>query len=199
MKNLHSVMRKGQQTGQSIGGRSTHIGEFENGKFQSPIDLSFLKIGVMTLLQAPVLPPFLEKFSLELHMVHSTSDGKTAVIGIMYKYGRPDTFLNTLLPQIKSTEENAKERDLGIVNPGNIKFGSRKYFRYIGSLTVPPCSEGVIWTIVNKVRTVSREQVGALREAVHDGFEENARPIQKQGVEKLRCTHQDQIEFEALF
>lgn len=101
-----------------------------------------------------------------------------------------------------------EEIDLGIVNPGDIKFGSRKYYRYIGSLTVPPCTEGVVWTIVKKVlilfyqtfffsasslasfeafsllhrftllsrklfvyeqvRTVSREQVRALRDAVHD-------------------------------
>ncbi|GMN55415.1 hypothetical protein TIFTF001_024536 [Ficus carica] len=72
-----------------------------------------------------------------------------------------------------------EERDLGIVNPGDIKFGSRKYYRYIGSLTVPPCTEGVIWTVVKKVRTVSREQVHALRQAVHDGFEANARPTQQ--------------------
>ncbi|KAI8567919.1 hypothetical protein RHMOL_Rhmol02G0158500 [Rhododendron molle] len=61
-----------------------------------------------------------------------------------------------------------EEKDIGIVNPGDVKFGSRKYYRYIGSLTVPPCTEGVIWTIVKKVRTVSREQVRALRDVVHD-------------------------------
>ncbi|KAI8567920.1 hypothetical protein RHMOL_Rhmol02G0158500 [Rhododendron molle] len=64
-----------------------------------------------------------------------------------------------------------EEKDIGIVNPGDVKFGSRKYYRYIGSLTVPPCTEGVIWTIVKKVRTVSREQVRALRDVVHDDIE----------------------------
>ncbi|GAB4843892.1 hypothetical protein Ancab_013856 [Ancistrocladus abbreviatus] len=114
------------------------------------------------------------RYNLEMHAVHSTSDGKIAVIGITYKYGRPDPFLSKLVPHLASLGK--EEKDLGIVNPGNIKFGSRKYYRYIGSLTTPPCTEGVVWTIVHKVRTVSRDQVRKLREAVHDGFEENARP-----------------------
>ncbi|KAF5938190.1 hypothetical protein HYC85_025696 [Camellia sinensis] len=116
------------------------------------------------------------RYHLELHIVHLSSCGTIAVVGIVYKYGQPDPFLAKLINHIKSTD---KERDLGIVNPGDIKFGSRKYYRYIGSLTVPPCTEGVIWTIVKKVRTVSRDQVQALRDAVHDGFEANARPIQQ--------------------
>ncbi|VVA30269.1 PREDICTED: alpha carbonic anhydrase [Prunus dulcis] len=117
------------------------------------------------------------RYALELHVIHLSSTHKIAVIGIVYKYGRPDPFLSKLLHHIKSV--GTKEVDIGMINSGDIKFGSRKYYRYIGSLTVPPCTEGVIWTIVKKVRTVSREQVRALREAVHDGFEANARPTQQ--------------------
>ncbi|KAA8518112.1 hypothetical protein F0562_015586 [Nyssa sinensis] len=117
------------------------------------------------------------RYHLELHIVHLNSRGEIAVVGITYKYGRPDPFLAKVMDHISSVVD--EEKDLGIVNPKDIKFGSRKYYRYIGSLTVPPCTEGVIWTIVKKVRTVSREQVRALREAVHDGFEANARPIQQ--------------------
>lgn len=113
-------------------------------------------------------------YEMELHLVHLSSDGKLAVTGIVYEYGRPDPFLSKLLHHIKSLGK--EEKEVGIVNPGDIKFGSRKYYRYIGSLTVPPCTEGVIWTIGNKVRTVSREQVRALKEEVHDGYEKNARP-----------------------
>ncbi|KAG7027647.1 Alpha carbonic anhydrase 4, partial [Cucurbita argyrosperma subsp. argyrosperma] len=103
---------------------------------------------------------------LELHMVHQSQDNKTAVIGILYKYGRPDPFLSRLFHHIKSIGK--EEKEIGIVNPGDIKFGSRKYYRYIGSLTVPPCSEGVVWTILKKVRTVSRDQVRVLANAIHD-------------------------------
>ncbi|KAG2683537.1 hypothetical protein I3760_10G035000 [Carya illinoinensis] len=64
------------------------------------------------------------RYELELHIIHLSSSGEIAVVGIVYKYGHPDPFLS-------------------------------------------------------EVRTVSREQVAALREAVHDGFEANARPTQQ--------------------
>ncbi|OMO54356.1 Alpha carbonic anhydrase [Corchorus olitorius] len=119
------------------------------------------------------------RYDLELHMVHQSSHKKLAVIAIVYKYGRRDPFLSQLFHDIKRSGNGIKEKNLGIVNPGDIKFGSRKYYRYIGSLTVPPCTEGVVWTILKKVRTVSRDQARALRDAVHDGFEANARPTQR--------------------
>ncbi|KAF8370209.1 hypothetical protein HHK36_031740 [Tetracentron sinense] len=123
-----------------------------------------------------------KSFDLELHMVHLSSDlrvkNKIAVVGILYKIGRPDPFLSELMGEIQSISDSKEGRNVGVIDPRHIKMGSRKYYRYIGSLTVPPCTEGVIWTMNKKVRTVSREQVKLMRIAVHDYAERNARPLQ---------------------
>ncbi|XP_030448006.1 alpha carbonic anhydrase 7-like [Syzygium oleosum] len=119
------------------------------------------------------------RFDLELHMVHESPEGEIAVVGVMYKLGQPDTFLSTMMKHIEGiADSHGVERAIGIVNPKHIKIGSRNYYRYVGSLTVPPCTQNVLWTIVQKVRTVTREQVKLLREAVRDDSEFNARPLQ---------------------
>ncbi|KAB5561719.1 hypothetical protein DKX38_006676 [Salix brachista] len=127
------------------------------------------------------IPLFLSiaMLALEAHMVHESLDGKVAVVGIMYKIGRPDSFLSSLTKQLQSVA-GSYERDtvVGVVDPRNIKIGSRKYYRYIGSLTIPPCTENVLWTMVKKVRTATRDQVRLLRVAVHDDSDTNARPLQ---------------------
>ncbi|KAL8041391.1 hypothetical protein ABFX02_10G162500 [Erythranthe guttata] len=117
-----------------------------------------------------------KRFKMEIHMIHKSSEGHISVVGILYKSGRPDPFLAKILKNIKRV--NHEGVNVGVLDPWGIKFGSRKYLRYNGSLTVPPCTEGVLWTILKKVRTVSEKQIRALREAVHDGFEKNARPTQ---------------------
>ncbi|KAJ0020680.1 hypothetical protein Pint_32132 [Pistacia integerrima] len=120
-----------------------------------------------------------KRFDLEAHMVHESTDGKVAVVGILYKIGRPDSFLSSIKDHLAAIG-GSTERDkvVGMMDPRGIKIGSRKYYRYIGSLTIPPCTENVLWTIVKKVRTVTREQVQSLRVAVHDDSDTNARPLQ---------------------
>uniref|UniRef100_A0A0A0LAM4 Carbonic anhydrase n=1 Tax=Cucumis sativus TaxID=3659 RepID=A0A0A0LAM4_CUCSA len=121
------------------------------------------------------------RYDLEVHLVHQSSNPNAkypiAVVGFFYKIGRPDSFLSKLNRKIKALNEK-KEIKAGIINPRWIKNGGMKYYRYIGSLTVPPCTEGVIWNIKKKIGTVSRKQVKLLRSAVHDSAEKNARPIQ---------------------
>ncbi|KAJ6363460.1 hypothetical protein OIU78_003604 [Salix suchowensis] len=140
-------------------------------------------MGLITICNTPIgmyllnIQSMAKRFDLELHIVHVNSLGEAAaVVGILYKYGKPDPFLSKLFPSIKSVTK--QEKSLGILDPNKIVFGSRKSYRYIGSLSTPPCSEGVIWTVVKKVRTVSREQVQLLRDVVDDGYQANARPIQ---------------------
>uniref|UniRef100_A0A5B7C1F4 Carbonic anhydrase n=1 Tax=Davidia involucrata TaxID=16924 RepID=A0A5B7C1F4_DAVIN len=122
------------------------------------------------------------RYDLELHMVHATRDvnvkNRIAVTGLLYKIGQSDMFLPKLTSNLTSMTDAIKERNLGVIDPNEIKMGGKNYYNYMGSLTVPPCTEGVIWIINKKVRTVSQDQVKLLREIVHDYAEENARPLQ---------------------
>ncbi|KAK7284996.1 hypothetical protein RJT34_19751 [Clitoria ternatea] len=120
------------------------------------------------------------RYALELHMVHvgPQPDGtnKTAVVTLLYKYGSSDPFISELAKYI--IEEDG-EKSLGVIDPSEIKMGGNLYYRYIGSLTAPPCTEGVIWTINKKVSSVSRGQVKLLKHAVLKRYaKRNARPLQ---------------------
>lgn len=53
------------------------------------------------------------------------------------------------MSHIKPMADEHDARDLGVIHPRDIKMGGKRHYRYMGSLTVPPCTEGVIW-IINK-------------------------------------------------
>ncbi|XP_051138792.1 alpha carbonic anhydrase 4-like [Andrographis paniculata] len=114
------------------------------------------------------------RYDMELHLVHVTLRGDIAVVGLLYMLGSSDLFLRRISPYLQSANE--KGVNLGIIKPSNIKFRGKEYFRYNGSLTTPPCSENVIWTVLKKVQTVSMQQIRAVKDAVDDGGAGNARP-----------------------
>lgn len=125
------------------------------------------------------------RYDMEVHLVHVSKDYKIAVIGVLYKIGPAEPFLAQLMNNISTMIDGKEERNMGMIDPREIELGGKRYYRYMGSLTVPPCTEGVIWTINRKVRTVAREQVKLLREAVHDYAEENARPLQSLNTREI--------------
>ncbi|MCD7465328.1 hypothetical protein HAX54_001044 [Datura stramonium] len=111
-------------------------------------------------------------YAMEAHMVHQSADGRTSVVAIPFKIGAPNPFLDVLIHHVKTVDD--KGLKLGMVDPQQLGVKNEPFYRYIGSLTVPPCTEGIVWN----ARSVSMEQMMALRNAVHDGFEANARPVQ---------------------
>ncbi|KAF8654430.1 hypothetical protein HU200_061613 [Digitaria exilis] len=121
------------------------------------------------------------RYDMELHLVHESAEKKAAVIAILYEVGDHDPFLHELEDDIKriADRRDDKEESVGVVDPRRARGRASVYYRYMGSLTTPPCTEGVIWTVVKRVRTVSKYQLELLREAVHDDMEKNARPLQK--------------------
>lgn len=123
-------------------------------------------------------------YPAELHLVHASSDGSLAVIAVLYQYGKPEP----LVSQTESHLDNLVEKECGEdegkgiffekFNAKPLKHEPRKYYRYQGSLTTPPCSEKVTWTVLSKVRTMSKHQGAALRSPLCEVNKDNSRPEQ---------------------
>ncbi|XP_051138814.1 alpha carbonic anhydrase 4-like [Andrographis paniculata] len=113
--------------------------------------------------------------NMELHIVHESPQGNIAVVAYLYIIGPADPFLERFIPFLPSNRQGVS---VGVVDPSDIGFSSREYYRYNGSLTVPPCSENVTWTVFRKEKTVSPQQISALQNSVNNGITGNARPIQ---------------------
>ncbi|XP_016649688.1 PREDICTED: alpha carbonic anhydrase 7-like [Prunus mume] len=124
-----------------------------------------------------------KRYDLELHMVHRAQNNNVAVVGFLYKIGEPNPFLSEVTKEIASMTDVEKDVQLGVIDPRKMKEAQTgllvsKFYRYMGSFTNPPCTEGVTWTINEQVLSVSKSQVTLLQQVVFDYAMMNARPLQ---------------------
>ena len=113
-------------------------------------------------------------FPMEAHLVHIDDFGNLAVLGLFMKEGdTTNAFLKPIFDNLPRTEGVV---DVAGVNVNVARFlpREREYYRYAGSLTTPPCSEGVTWMVLEDSVTVSKAQLEQFRAVIHL----NARPEQ---------------------
>jgi carbonic anhydrase len=116
-----------------------------------------------------------ELMPLELHFVHRSEAGNLAVVGVMLVEGEENPTIAELWSHLPTIATERRTIDAITFNAADLlPENVGHYFRYNGSLTTPPCSEGVLWTVLDEPITVSTEQI----EAFHAVFELNARPVQ---------------------
>ncbi|XP_042404688.1 alpha carbonic anhydrase 1, chloroplastic-like [Zingiber officinale] len=125
-----------------------------------------------------------QSFPVELQLIHQSSDNHIAVVAILYQYGSPDAFLLQIQDELeqlardKCTDDQEARVAVGVVQTRALERRSRKFFRYVGSLTAPPCTEDVTWIILGKVREMTKEQAASLKAPLSADYQSNARPIQ---------------------
>ncbi len=113
-----------------------------------------------------------KSFPLEAHFVHASDKGELAVVAVMFDEGKENKTLATLWKNMpmKAGDKSALVESIETLLPEN-----RDYYRFNGSLTTPPCTEGVRWLVMKESITLSKEQIATFEKVMHHP---NNRPIQ---------------------
>jgi carbonic anhydrase len=124
-------------------------------------------------------------FPLVAHLVHQDSEGHLAVVAVLFEEGEANALINSLWSNIPANKGKAEEVPSVSVQALDLLPAERSYFTYTGSLTTPPCSEGVIWYVLKSHPTVSAQQIATFSKI----YPMNARPIQARNGRSILESH----------
>lgn len=115
-----------------------------------------------------------QEFEMGMHLVHKSSAGHLMVVVVLFRTGAPNPALAALLPTMPAHQSG--EQSIPAVMADAMQFlpAARGYVAYDGSLTAPPCTEGISWLVLKQPLELSADQLAQLSSF----FPRNARPVQ---------------------
>lgn len=115
-----------------------------------------------------------KSYPLEAHLVHADKNGNLAVVGVMFEEGDENEALKEIW-NIMPEKADSKNSLSSTVSVNDILPTNRDYYRFNGSLTTPPCSEGVLWLVMKQPITASKPQIEQFTNTIQHP---NNRPLQ---------------------
>ncbi|MBT9491798.1 MAG: carbonic anhydrase family protein [Paucibacter sp.] len=113
------------------------------------------------------------QFDMVAHLVHKDADGKLGVVAVLLERGRDQALIQTIWNNLPLEKGEALAAP-GLLDLNQLLPEDRSYFTYMGSLTTPPCSEGVLWMVLRSPVQLSNQQISIFARL----YPMNARPIQ---------------------
>jgi len=113
-------------------------------------------------------------YPMEVHFVHQNDEGRQAIVGVFVEEGGKNTEMDKVLRNVPSAHNKEQAFSKLSINPSDLLPSDHSYVHYNGSLTTPPCSEGVRWFVMESTIKISSMQVTSFLSMVG----ENARPTQ---------------------
>jgi carbonic anhydrase len=116
------------------------------------------------------------RFPLEIHFVNEDRNKRVVVVGVMVKLGKENESLAPVLKSLPASEDKASTnaRPPVTVDLASVLPHDHKAYVYTGSLTTPPCTEGVHWIVLNQPIQMSQDQIASFSRI----FPDNHRPLQ---------------------
>ena len=121
---------------------------------------------------------------MDVELVHKSADGKLAILelNLVEDRGAANAVMATLWPHLPISP-GATEKVTEFVNPAGFVPADPGYWTYMGSLTAPPCTEGVRWFVFEQPLSISREQLRRFAAL----YKVNSRPLQDIGKRKIEA------------
>ena len=114
-------------------------------------------------------------FDMVAHLVHADADGHLAVVAILFSAGNSNPLVETLWKNIPPEKDKTVDVPTVSVNADDLLPSQHGYYTYSGSLTTPPCTEGVTWYVLKSTSNFSNEQLAAIAKL----YPHHNRPTQK--------------------
>jgi carbonic anhydrase len=121
-------------------------------------------------------------FPLEAHFVHASDDGKLAVIAVLFEDGKENPVIKKIWDKMPTEAGKSAELILDAETIRRLLPAKKDFYRFNGSLTTPPCSEGVRWLVLKDYSSISTEQTKEFFKLFDHA---NNRPVQAIGARKV--------------
>jgi carbonic anhydrase len=110
--------------------------------------------------------------AMVVHFVHKNDDGKLVVMGVLLNEGKDNDAIKTIWESAPKEVGPEVTVDGVKFNPATLVPAALTHYSYDGSLTTPPCTEGVHFFILKTPIDISKKQISDFP------FKRNARPVQ---------------------
>jgi carbonic anhydrase len=118
-----------------------------------------------------------KSFPMEAHLVHADKDGNLAVISVMYTRGTENHGIAAIWDKMPTKTGATVKDDTVMINPMDILPANRDYYRFNGSLTTPPCTQGVLWMVMKESVQASEAQIAKFHDTFHHDTNRPVQPI----------------------
>ena len=124
-------------------------------------------------------------YPMVAHLVHRNKQGKLAVVAVFMDSGKGHPTLKTLWTNLPKEKEKEVALENVSIDAATLLPGDRSYYTFNGSLTTPPCSEGVSWFVLKQPVQASKEEIEAFAKL----YSMNARPVQPLNGRAIRTSN----------
>jgi carbonic anhydrase len=120
-------------------------------------------------------------FEMGVHLVHRDEQGRLAVVALLLEPGDGNSVVQTVWNNLP-LERGEGVDTRSVIDLNHLLPPDRGYYTFMGSLTTPPCTEGVLWMVMRQPVAVSREQIEIFARL----YPMNARPLQAAGARMIK-------------